>query len=237
MEDPPAPSAPHAHSRLTSQQGPCSSYAQLCADGSQAAAVHVGVNLRGAQVRVPQHHLHGPQVRSRPPPGASQRRGAACEGSPACRPGLQLARASSPASPSIRRIEGLLRERAGAEGPRRAADGSRPSSAPGRSTSGAAPGGTRRPRTPSQEVRGRGSSGWGGVSLNTTRPGVALAPGPGAHLPWAGPEAHAKCSTATIKQPSLGMSMPDPGAKRMPGRSRLQTSRNHGESPGTTGGV
>jgi hypothetical protein len=45
------------------------------------------------------------------------------------------------------------------------------------------------PRPPSHEGRGRGtrSLGCGGVSLNTMRPGVALAPGSGSHLPWAVP--------------------------------------------------
>ncbi len=32
---------------------------------------------------------------------------------------------------------------------------------------------------------------WGGVSLNTPRPGLTLAPGPGSHLPWASPGAPA----------------------------------------------
>ncbi len=47
------------------------------------------------------------------------------------------------------------------------------------------------PRPPSHEGRGRGirSLGCGGVSLNTMRPGVALAPGSGSHLPWAVPGA------------------------------------------------
>jgi hypothetical protein len=47
------------------------------------------------------------------------------------------------------------------------------------------------PRPPSHEGRGRGirSLGCGGVSLNTKRPGVALAPGSGSHLPWAVPGA------------------------------------------------
>jgi hypothetical protein len=45
--------------------------------------------------------------------------------------------------------------RAGAQEPRRAADGGRPSSAPGWWKSRAAPWGARRPRPPSHEVRGR----------------------------------------------------------------------------------
>ena len=55
----------------------------------------------------------------------------------------------------------------------------------------AAPWGTLLPRPPSHQVRGR-SLGWpvGCLErLNTTRPGVALAPGPASHLPWAGPGA------------------------------------------------
>jgi hypothetical protein len=46
-------------------------------------------------------------------------------------------------------------------------------------------------RPPSHEGRGRGirSLGCGGVSLNTMRPGVALASGSGSHLPGAVPGA------------------------------------------------
>src|SRR5215217_1634512 len=36
---------------------------ELVVDGAQAGAVDVGVDLRGGQVRVPEHLLHGPQVR------------------------------------------------------------------------------------------------------------------------------------------------------------------------------
>jgi hypothetical protein len=70
----------------------------------------------------------------------------------------------------------VLRGRAGAEGPRRAADGCRRSCEPDRWRGHAASLG-----------RGIRSLGCGGVSLNTLRPGVALAPGSGSHLPWAVP--------------------------------------------------
>ena len=56
----------------------------------------------------------------------------------------------------IGRIEAVLRGRAGAYGPRRAADGGRQSRRPSGWTSRAAPWGTRLPRTPSHDVRGRG---------------------------------------------------------------------------------
>ena len=41
MEDPPVPSAPHAHSRLTSQQGPCSSYAPTTLTPEPAVSRHL----------------------------------------------------------------------------------------------------------------------------------------------------------------------------------------------------
>ncbi len=51
------------------------------------------------------------------------------------------------------------------------------------------PWGTRLPRPRSHQVRGRSLGLLPVLSLNTTRPGVALVPGPTSHIPWACPGA------------------------------------------------
>ena len=50
-------------------------------------------------------------------------------------------------------------------------------------------GGTGLPRPRSPQVHGRSLGLLAVLSLNTTRPGVALVPGPGSHMPWASPGA------------------------------------------------
>jgi hypothetical protein len=82
-----------------------------------------------------------------------------------------------------------LRGREGAQGPRRAADGAARVMLPAGGRAAQPPWGTRLPRLRSHQVQGRGLGRLAVLSLNTTRPGVALWPGPGSHLQSAIPGA------------------------------------------------
>jgi hypothetical protein len=99
-----------------------------------------------------------------------------------------LREAHWPSGRSIRKMGGRLKVRAGAEGPRRAADGSHPSYVPGRCRGPSTPIGH---RPPSHQGAARAWAGPVGCleRLNTPLPGVALAPGPASHLQWPGPGA------------------------------------------------
>jgi hypothetical protein len=61
---------------------------------------------------------------------------------------------------------------------------------------------------------------WGGVSLNTTRPRLTLAPGPSSHLPWASPGA--PVSLALLPLPSH---TPRPAACLHTSRRRTRRTR------------
>ena len=82
---------------------------------------------------------------------------------------------------------GRLKVRAGAKGPRRAADGSRPNCVPGRCRGPSTPIGP----TAAQAAlpSGRGKTVGCLERLNTPLPDVALAPGPASNLQWPGPGA------------------------------------------------
>ncbi|WP_239014962.1 hypothetical protein [Archangium violaceum] len=118
----------------------------------------------------------------------------------------------------IRGMGALLRGREGAEGPRRAADGAARAMRPAGGQAAQRPWGIRLPRPRSYQVRGRGLLAV--LSLNTTRPGVTLVPGPTAHMPWASPGAPEW--PAPRKPPSR---TPRPAAGLHTSRRRTRRSR------------
>ncbi len=120
----------------------------------------------------------------------------------------------------IGRIEGVWRERAGAQGRRRAAEGGRPSSAPGGGRSRAAPWGTGLRRPPCHEERGRGLALLAGAArASTPRARGGRAPGPASPLPWPGPGAPqslALPSPLAASSASSAPCWPLPQASRLP---------------------
>jgi len=120
----------------------------------------------------------------------------------------------------IRRMEGLLKARTRAQGPRRAADKGRSSSAPGGWRGRAVPLSTRQHRPPSHEVRGRLSSGTpvcpasGGAFRVSPRPERAM----GAAPPGRGTQASAAASPSPWrgKGPSSGGAAASAAARASP---------------------
>ena len=65
---------------------------------------------------------------------------------------------------------------------------------------------------------------WGGVSLNTTRPGLTLAPGPGSHLPWASPGAPVSLALPPLPSRTQSHSACLHTSRRRTRRSRTSSS-------------
>jgi len=122
---------------------------------------------------------------------------------------------------SIRKMGGGLKVRAGAEGPRRAADGGCPSSVPGRCRGPSPPMGP----TAAQAALPSGARQEPGPvgcleRLNTPLPYVALAPRPASHLPWPGPGASQSRAPLGLPSPT-----PTPGACLYSSPRRTRPSR------------